>query len=203
MHPPQASDAKLLTVLDQTMETAVAHSGSWLACRPGCTPCCVGVFAISALDAERLREGLTSLAASAPERAQAVLERAASARERLAVNFPGHPETGLLATDDEDFDERFGDYANDEVCPVLDPATGLCELYAARPVTCRSFGPPVYSEDGIAVCELCFVGAEPEVVEQAAVSLTAATELEEQLTPAAEQRTGLHGQTLIAFALSQ
>ena len=45
------------------------------------------------------------------------------------------------------------------MCPVLDPASGLCELYDSRPMTCRTFGPPVRSEDGLGVCELCFHGA--------------------------------------------
>lgn len=191
----------MLNILDATMAVAVERSGAWLACRPGCTPCCVGVFSISALDAERLSQGLASLKATDPERASAVAERAAEARLRLAEGFPGDATSGLLASDDEDFEERFADYANDEVCPALDPASGLCDLYAARPVTCRSFGPPVFSEEGIAVCELCFVDATPEVIERAAVSLAEATELEEQLTPAAEQRIGQIGQTLVAFAL--
>ena len=33
----------------------------------------------------------------------------------------------------------FETFANDEPCPVLDPATGACDLYAARPMTCRIF----------------------------------------------------------------
>ena len=37
--------------------------------------------------------------------------------------------------------------------------TGHCELYESRPMTCRVFGPPVRSEDGLGVCELCFHGA--------------------------------------------
>ena len=53
----------------------------------------------------------------------------------------------------------FSDFANDEPCPALDPATGNCELYESRPMTCRVFGPPVRCEDGLGVCELCFQGA--------------------------------------------
>ena len=50
----------------------------------------------------------------------------------------------------------------DGACPVLDPATGRCALYASRPMTCRVFGPPVEQEEGLGVCELCYVGASEE-----------------------------------------
>ena len=29
---------------------------------------------------------------------------------------------------------------DDVPCPALDPETGGCDLYAARPITCRTFG---------------------------------------------------------------
>jgi Fe-S-cluster containining protein len=58
----------------------------------------------------------------------------------------------------------FSDFANDEPCPALDPVTGNCELYESRPMTCRVFGPPVRSEDGLGVCELCFHGATNEEI---------------------------------------
>ena len=86
----------------------------------------------------------------------------------MSAEFPGDTETGVL--DAEVFEpgskaeERFAEFANDEPCPVLDPATGLCELYDARPMTCRTFGPPVRSEGGLGVCELCFHGATDEQI---------------------------------------
>lgn len=49
---------------------------------------------------------------------------------------------------------------DDSTCPVLDPATGLCDLYEWRPMTCRVFGPPIGQEDGsLGVCDLCYHGA--------------------------------------------
>ena len=53
----------------------------------------------------------------------------------------------------------FEDFANDEPCPALDPASGTCDLYAHRPMTCRVFGPPIQSDGGLGVCELCFQDA--------------------------------------------
>ena len=95
---------------------------------------------------------------SAPERADRVRQRAREAVSRLSKEFPGDPATGLLDEGDE-AEQRFAEFANEEPCPALDPETGLCELYEARPMTCRVFGPPVRSEDGLGVCELCFQGA--------------------------------------------
>ncbi|HCT61679.1 MAG TPA: zinc/iron-chelating domain-containing protein [Acidobacterium sp.] len=195
------SDAELLQIVDAATAEAAQKSGDWLACRPGCTQCCVGVFAISQLDAERLRHGLTALAEVDTERAGAVRERVRRSLERIAEDFPGDVETGVLAEEDEGFEERFAEYANDEVCPVLDPETGLCDLYVARPMTCRTFGPPVESADGLAVCELCFVGAPEDEVARCAVSLEHAGAMEETLTREAESRSHQAGPTLVAFAL--
>ncbi len=96
-------------------------------------------------------------------------------------------------------DERFADFANDEVCPVLDPETGLCELYDARPMTCRTFGPPVRSEGGLGVCELCFHGATDEQI--AACEMVAdPDDLESKLVEKVEKTHGPRGRTIVAFA---
>lgn len=196
-------DAELIQIVDAATAAAAAKAGHWLACRPGCTQCCVGVFAISALDATRLREGLKALEQTDAARAAALRRRVQASVERIGGDFPGDADAGLLAEGEVDFEERFEAYANEEVCPVLDPATGLCDLYVARPMTCRTFGPPVPSAEGIAVCELCFVGAPTEEVERCTVELDAALELEETLREAEVQRGGFAGSTVIAFALRE
>ena len=49
---------------------------------------------------------------------------------------------------------------------MLDPRTGRCELYDHRPLTCRTFGPPVrIGETDLPPCRLCFQGAPEETVE--------------------------------------
>lgn len=119
---------------------------------------------MSMLDRARLQHGFDTLAVDDLPRADRVRERVMQHRSRLAADYPGNLETGWLLQDDA-AQEAFEHFANDEVCPILDPATGTCDLYAARPVTCRVFGPPVRHEDGLGVCELCFQGAtESEVV---------------------------------------
>jgi Fe-S-cluster containining protein len=193
-------DRQLVQILDAALADTARRSGDWLVCRPGCTPCCVGVFAIHQLDAGRLQHGLQELAVSTPERAEAVRERARRSVARLTNGFPGDPSTGLLDTSGTG-GARFEDFANDEPCAALDPDTGLCDLYHARPMTCRVFGPPVRSEQGLGICELCYHGATEEQI--AGCEMPVDPEgLEASLLDEFEQASGRHGQTLVAFALA-
>jgi len=195
-----SGDQKLIQIVDSALADATRKSGDWLVCRPGCTQCCIGAFAINQLDALRLRRGLADLEVRAPERAAQVRGRARESVARLSPGFPGNPATGLL-DEGVEAERRFADFANDEPCPVLDPATGLCELYESRPMTCRVFGPPVLSEDGLGVCELCFQGASDEEI--AACEMNPDPEdLESGLLSELKTSTGAHEQTIVAFCLA-
>jgi Fe-S-cluster containining protein len=195
-----ASDSKLVQIVDAAFADAARRSGEWLLCRPGCTQCCHGVFAIHQLDAARLRRGLAELEVLDPERAGRVKQRARSAVDQLAAKFPGDPASGTLDESD-DAQMRFEEFANDEPCPVLDPATGTCDLYLARPMTCRVFGPPMRSEDGMGVCELCFHGATPEEI--ASCEMTPDSEdLECEALREVEDATCHSGRTIVAFAIA-
>jgi Fe-S-cluster containining protein len=194
-----AGDSALIQIVDAALANASQRSGDWLVCRPGCTQCCVGVFAISQLDATRLQVGLARLEKADSLRAGRIKERARNALGRLAASFPGDALTGIL-NEGPEADKRFAEFANDEVCPVLDSATGLCELYQSRPMTCRTFGPPVRSEGGLGVCELCFHGATDDEI--AACEMIADTDdLEANLLAKLEKTSGLHGRTIVAFAV--
>jgi Fe-S-cluster containining protein len=196
---PARRDQQLVQIVDAALADATRRAGDWLACRPGCTQCCIGVFAINQLDAARLTQGFRKLKSLAPDRAAAVHQRARDAMSRLSASFPGDPVTGILA-DGEESRPRFEDFANDEPCPALNPQTGLCELYDSRPMTCRVFGPPVRSEDGLGVCELCFHGATHEQI-QSCEMIVDPENLEEHLLAELEKRTEVHGSTIIAFCL--
>jgi Fe-S-cluster containining protein len=103
----------------------------------------MGPFSISEADAARLLQGLNDLASRDPERAAEIQRRA-----------------GAWTGGDE------------EPCPVLNIESGTCELYAARPLTCRTFGPPVLCASGdLAICELCFDGASEEEIAACVVDL--------------------------------
>ena len=193
-----SGDQKLVQIVDAALADAARRSGEWLACKLGCTQCCVGVFAINQLDAVRLQHGLGELERAEPARAARVRERAQASIARLRAEFPGDPETGILDENDEAA-ERFEHFANDDPCPVLDPATGACDLYAWRPMTCRVFGPPVRSEDGLGVCELCYHGATDEQI--AACEMKPDPDgLEAKLVNELEG-SGRGGRTIVAFAL--
>jgi Fe-S-cluster containining protein len=101
----------------------------------------------------------------------------------------------------EDAEQRFADFANDEPCPALDPTTGNCELYESRPMTCRVFGPPIQSEDGLGVCELCFQGASDKEI-AACEMKPDPDDMESVLLEELEKRTGARGNTIIAYCLA-
>jgi Fe-S-cluster containining protein len=193
------ADQALIQIIDAALADTARKSGEWLACRPGCTQCCVDVFAINPLDVMRLQAGLAEVEKRDPARAARILKRARQARARLAADFPGDPRTGVLDESTE-AEERFAEFGNEEVCPVLDPETRLCELYEARPMICRTFGPPVRSEGGLGVCELCYQGATDEEI--AACETAVDTDhLESELVKKVEKAAGLRGRTIVAWAL--
>lgn len=207
-----AGDGALIQIVDAALADVARRSGEWLACRPGCTQCCVGVFAINQLDAVRLQQGLARLEKTDRQRARRIRERARESVERLSAEFPGDAGTGVLdaAVFDEgsEVERRFVEFGNDEPCPVLDPETGLCDLYDARPMTCRTFGPPVRSEvrsqGGLGVCELCFRGATDEQIAACEMVFESTSDpdgLEAKLLAKLEKTRGPRGRTIVAFCV--
>jgi len=192
----KSPDRQLLRVIDDAMAEAARRAGPHLVCRPGCTGCCHGPFPINGLDAARLRRGLAELTAGAPERAAALVERARALLPLLLPGFPGDPTTGVLA-DDDSADPYFERHAA-LPCPALDPASGRCELYAHRPLSCRTFGPPVRIGDAdLPPCDLCFQAATPEEVEACRVEPDPAG-IEDRLVG----RLQAEEETLIALVLA-
>jgi len=189
---------RLVQIADAALASSVERSGEHLVCRPGCSQCCVGVFPIAQQDAARLREGLTGLVDQ--EKAGRIRRRVLQSLARIDPWFPGDRETGVLG---EDYEAAilFEEFANDEPCPVLDMETGTCDLYEARPVLCRTFGPPMRTEEGnLATCELCYIHATTEEI--AACELDPGfPEVEEASNEEFDAAHGVGGQTLIAYAL--
>jgi len=186
----------LIQIVDAALAEATRKSADRLACRPGCTECCMGPFPISQLDAWRLREGLARLAEQDPARAARVRLRVRQSAVRLATDFPGDAHSGVL-DEDIDAEERFADFADSEPCPALDSGSGLCDLYAARPLTCRTFGQPVRVGADVGVCELCFQGAGEEEIAACAAEIDVDA-LEAPLLRGFEAK----GRTIVTFALA-
>jgi Fe-S-cluster containining protein len=200
-------DRDFVALIDGAFADAAVRSGAHLLCRPGCTQCCIGVFAIGPADALRLRQGLSALRQTDPDRAVRVQARAAASWSRIKPAFPGNASSGVLDFDNNDADSNgdsagsFEDFANEEPCPALDPVNGTCDLYASRPETCRAFGPPVATGEGFGVCELCFQTATAQEVSKAAIVLPA-EELSRTLEQAAIEAGEPSGSTVIAFVLN-
>ncbi len=194
-----ACDADLVQIVDASLADAARHAGPLLACRIGCTQCCHGAFAINALDAARLRTGMAELRVMDSALAAAIERRARAWIAEHETDYPGDPITGALGISREE-QARFEEFADDAPCPALDPATGRCDVYAWRPMTCRVFGPPVRAVgddgvEGLGHCELCFVGATAEQV--AACEMPVPHSLEAELL----DQIGSSAETVVAFAL--
>lgn len=192
-----AGDSELVQIMDLALADAAQRAGARLACRPGCTQCCHGAFAIDALDAARLATGMDALAATNPSLAEEIRNRATAWIEEFEADFPGDTQSGILGTSEEEH-ARFEEFANEAPCPALNPATGLCDVYAWRPMTCRVFGPPVRMAEGEALgcCELCFIGATDQEI--AACEMQVPHDLEEKLVNA----IGRAGETVVAYAIA-
>jgi len=190
------NDVRLVQIVDAALADAAQRAGPWLACKLGCTQCCHGAFAINALDALRLRQGMQTLRAAQPALAAEIELRARAWIAEYGPGFPGDLATGRLGETEAD-QAQFEEFANHAACPALDPATGSCDVYAARPMTCRVFGPPVRMGQGDALghCELCFEGASKADVQQCEMAVP--HQLESNLVSELADA----GQTLVAFAL--
>lgn len=192
-------DRRLIALVDATMDDAATSAGRHLVCRSGCTPCCFGPFSITQLDAWRLRRGLSALAATAPERAREIHDRASDTARAQEPSFPDG-RAGRLGSAREER-AHFNAFA-DTPCPALDPEDGSCQVRPWRPVACRTHGPPLRLDgDKMAHCPLCFEEATPAEVDAARTTL----DVEEIETPLVE-RVASPGnptdRTTVTFALA-
>jgi Fe-S-cluster containining protein len=118
-----------LAILDQVVADRCAETTgrrpSW-PCHAGCADCCRSLSRepeLTAAEWGRIREALQALAPQDRARIDA------AAAERRRANG-----------------------ARPVVCPLLDEERGLCRVYEARPIACRSYG--FYADrDGVLGCE--------------------------------------------------
>lgn len=195
-------DRELTRTVDAALERARDVSGSWLTCGRGCSDCCIGPIPITALDGWRLRAGLDALAAEDPARAHEVRQRARAVVQQMWFDFPGDRDTGLLS-DNEAAEQAFAEKYHEVACPALDLAQGTCDLYSARPISCRTYGPAVCIDgDDLPPCYRCFVGARRRDLEAARVQIRIAAR-----ERAAFEALGVShapgGDTIVAFALTK
>ncbi len=186
-----ADDAALVAEIDAATVAAQRAAGTRLDYSRACPSCCFGPFGITPLDARRLRRGLQHLRSSDPPRAQALEARVVVSLAMLAAPTDRAGTTPCA----------------DVPCPVLDPTTGCCDLYAWRPITCRRFGPPLRvghgaSERNLPACRWCFSDT-GEAESTPCRALIDPTGREDVLLEALATRDAERGQTIIADALAQ
>jgi Fe-S-cluster containining protein len=195
------ADRDLLETVDSAIAAAARRAGEQLVCRAGCSECCIGPFPINRLDAWRLGEGMADLRRRDPERAAAVLARARRTVERFRDTFPGDPWTGMLGGNERE-EDRFFEQQSAVPCPVLDPATQTCDLYEYRPLSCRTYGPPVvFGGEALPPCRLCFTTATPETIE-ACRAVPDKNGLERAILTRLRRDGEGDGETIIAFAVA-
>jgi Fe-S-cluster containining protein len=178
----RVADQRLIEIIDAGVAEAMRRGGERIACRRGCSHCCFGPFAITGLDAARLRVGLRE----APQ-AGRILARAREAAEafRPSIEAGDEWETALANLP----------------CPVLDLETGVCELYPWRPIACRLHGPALRVEGvDLRHCRLNYSGATEEEIEAMRVRIVPAG-AEVDAVVGFEAGGGRANRTYIAFAL--
>lgn len=123
-----------------------------VACRAGCFGCCIGLFEISLAEASLVRSGVAAL----PDEVQAdILARARRIVSESAKAFPGDAARGLLDPDrTEAADDAYFEVVADRACPMLELPSGRCRIYAARPITCRTYG-FAWAKDGAVIHPPC------------------------------------------------
>lgn len=197
-----AADERLVESFDAAIGEGERRAKRHLACRLGCTACCIGPFDIGALDAARLARGLVLLARDDPGAALAVRERARGQWRQMAGKFPGDVSTGTLAHD-ESRRVAFFDAFADVPCPALDPGSGACTLYQWRPLSCRSFGLPVRcGSQTLPPCSLNFTAATEEETSGALVEPDPGDREGELLAEAARCGT-LAAETIVCAVLAR
>ncbi|MEZ5355218.1 MAG: YkgJ family cysteine cluster protein [Bryobacteraceae bacterium] len=164
-------ESTLLRILDDATAEAQRRAQGGILCAPGCGECCHRMFAIAAVDAERLHRGLAQLEQSDPAQAAAIRERARKAWDRVKMDFPGDAATGLL-TGNEEWRDWFWARTQGVPCPVQDPETQACSMHEHRTAACRLYGPLLrIGGDWSGPCPKCYPGLSRAEIEPLAVTV--------------------------------
>ncbi len=113
--------------------------------------------------------------------------------------FPSVARRRLLTTEDED---RLLEELSNLACPALDPSRRRCDLYPYRPISCRTFGPPVrIGGESLPLCDKCVAGLTAGQIERGRVDVDP-DDREGELLLALAPDLPDEGETLVVFALA-
>ncbi len=132
----------LLERVDRWFEDCRGRFPGRVPCGRGCRDCCLGLFDVSLVDADLMRDGMCRLDGSARglirDRAESILARLRAANPRLGEDLDGWSAGEIDALCDE---------LGPVECPALS-REGECLLYEWRPLLCRLAGIPVVDVSG-------------------------------------------------------
>lgn len=135
---PTTSLSSLPEKTSRWFERATAALLEQLPCRQGCCHCCIGTFPVTILDRQHLQEGLASL----PDAQRRTVQQ--NAQDQVAAiesKFPLLAGSPMLDGWPDRLTEQLAEQFQDLPCPALS-SDGRCQVYAFRPLTCRSMGIP-------------------------------------------------------------
>ncbi len=154
---------RLIQIVDAAMADAALRSGGHLVCRPGCSQCCVGVFPIAQEDADRLHRACwrssrpIQHAPSAYTSARPSVDASGSLVSRRCGN--GNSRRILRRS------RSLRGVREQRALPRSRPHNRDLRSLCSAPVLCRTFGPPMRTEeDNLATCELCYIHASTEEI---------------------------------------
>ena len=127
---------KLFNNIDNAVSFIVKEFKHLVKCKPGCTDCCYALFDISFIEAVNIANIIKDLKRS--ERRK--LERSAKKFKEKFSKIIKTPDIVAMSE-------------NKIRCPLL-TEEGLCYLYWARPVNCRTYGIPTSLNGESHVCGL-------------------------------------------------
>lgn len=192
--PSSSSAAPLQQRTDDWFRRASASLLGQLPCRPGCSRCCIGPFAITVLDVLALQEGLTRLPTTQREDIE---QRAIEQTTAIEVAYTDLKHSAFLDRwADKDIDRLVTQFQT-LPCPALGD-DGLCRLYEYRPLSCRSMGIPV--EEGLVTQGACSVQTFVPIVRLSASIKAEEQSLAEREDAALEQSrrtTGAQGEEVL------
>ncbi len=151
---------QLLGGIDDWFAGCIERSQEQIACRPGCSACCRGLFEISLLDVALLQSGFADLAEPVKEQ---VLVKARLRVNDLQQRWPEFQAPYIL---NRLLNDEWQNMPEDDLtpCPLLG-TDGNCLVYQSRPLTCRLHGLPNIDCSGEsfsdARCSLNFVDSKP------------------------------------------
>ena len=155
----------LLGEVDQWFDGCLTRHPGSIACHRGCSACCRGLFDITLLDALYLKRGFDLLPLAEQ---QAVRERSAERLAELAAQWPDFRVPWTLNHIPEETWDAMMPEEDETPCPLLSD-TGVCQVYAHRPMTCRLNGIPLIDSTGEELfdewCTLNFAETDPRGIE--------------------------------------